>query len=72
MTFGVTGSFEDIFDLMFGPQQHDAHVVERRRSRFLKSRTGNFDANMAEMMAEGRRLAALSKPQTASKISEAA
>ena len=64
MSFAVTGSFEEIAELVFGPAQHNAHVKARNVHRLYVRYTGNFDARMAEMMAEGRRLAAQSKPQT--------
>ena len=54
----VTGTFEQVFDLMFGPQQHDSHVARWRHERIMRRYCGQFDAAMAEMMAEARRLAA--------------
>lgn len=51
------GTFEEIFDIMFGPPQHDGHVRRWRSERYIAPRISDFDARMAEMMAEGRRLA---------------
>lgn len=61
--FAIIGSFEAVYEAMFGPQQHNAHVAARRRELFLRRYAGNFDARMAEIMTEGRRLAALNQPK---------
>ncbi len=53
----VTGTFEEIFELMFGPQQHDAHVRCRRSWQFVAPRISDFDARMAEMTAYAMELA---------------
>lgn len=52
----IIGNFNTVFDAMFGPQQHDAHVERWRKWKYLREEERVDGLRMKAVEAEVQRI----------------